>query len=50
MPTLSNRVMRRLAKAGFDVNEVLEEVDRLVWEMNRIAAELKLIVSLVGRV
>jgi len=42
--------MKRLIEAGYSVNEVLEEVDRLVWEMNRMAAELQYIVSLVERV
>jgi len=50
MQVLSNRVMQRLTKAGFDVSEILEEVDRLVWEMNRMAAELRLIASLMERV
>jgi len=42
--------MKRLIEAGYNINEVLEEVDRLVWEMNRMAAELQYIASLVGRV
>jgi len=46
---ISNRAMKRLVEAGYDVNEVLEEVDRIVEDVNALAAELKLMAALVER-
>jgi len=40
--------MKRIIEAGYDVNEVLEEVDRLIEDMNTLSAELQYIASMVG--
>jgi len=39
--------MRRIIEAGYDINDVLEEVDRLIGDMNTLSAELKLMAALV---
>jgi len=39
--------MRRIIEAGYDINDVLEEVDRLIEDMNTLSAELKLMAALV---
>jgi len=44
---LGNRTMRKLVEIGYDINELLEEVDRLIEDMNTLSAELKLMVALV---
>jgi len=46
---LGNRTMRKLVEIGYDINELLEEVDRLIGDMNTLSAELKLMVALVER-
>jgi len=46
---LGNRTMRKLVEIGYDINELLEEVDRLIEDMNTLSAELKLMVALVER-
>jgi len=46
---LGNRTMKKLVEAGYDVNELLEEVDRLIEDMNTLSAELKLMAALVER-
>jgi len=47
---MGNRAMRRIREIGYDINEVLEEVDRLIEDMRVLSAELQYIVSLMGRV
>jgi len=41
--------MQRLIEAGYNINELLEEVDMLIEDMNTLSAELKLMVALVER-
>jgi len=49
MLTIANRLRGRIMSAGYSVSEILEEVDRLIEDMNALSAELKLMAALVER-